>query len=383
MKILFISMPSIHAKRWIENLIDTDHEIFWFDILDKGNMNINLIPLENQFVNWKNRKKNFVKGEYKLSKYFPFFYRKVETYFQTTASEYLEYIIKRIEPDVIQSFEMQSCSYPILKTMKKFENIKWIYSCWGSDLYYYSYFYLHYKIIKKVLKRIDFIFTDCKRDLNYAIKLGFNGESLGVLPGGSGYNISDFKSYKEPLHKRKIILIKGYEHKFGRATNVLRSLELVQNEISNLNIIVFGSHQKVIDYIKCNNLNYVHYKRHELSHPELIELMGKSLIYIGNSISDGIPNTLLEALMMGAFPIQSNPGGATEEYINNKKNGLLINDPYNLVEISSLIKLAVQKKVLLEKAFFLNKNIADQRLERKKVKNKIIESYRLIDSKIP
>ena len=53
--------------------------------------------------------------------------------------------------------------------------------------------------------------------------------------------------------------------------------------------------------------------------------MSKSFVYIGNSISDGMPNTMLEAMTMGAFPIQSNPGGVTEEIVENEVNGLLLN----------------------------------------------------------
>jgi hypothetical protein len=39
----------------------------------------------------------------------------------------------------------------------------------------------------------------------------------------------------------------------------------------------------------------------------------QSVLHIGNSISDGMPNALLEAMGMGAFSIQSNPGKVSEE----------------------------------------------------------------------
>ena len=52
-----------------------------------------------------------------------------------------------------------------------------------------------------------------------------------------------------------------------------------------------------------DNLQLIEY----LPQDELMKLIGKSLIYIGNSISDGMPNTLLEAIVMGVFRIQSNP----------------------------------------------------------------------------
>lgn len=65
--------------------------------------------------------------------------------------------------------------------------------------------------------------------------------------------------------------------------------------------------------------------------------MGQSIVYIGNNISDGIPNTVLEAMIMGAFPIQSNPGGATAEIIEEGNNGFLIHNPEDIEEIKKLI----------------------------------------------
>ena len=47
-------MPSIHAVRWIENLNEAGHELYWFDVLGKGEL-----PTEialHQFVNWNKRK---------------------------------------------------------------------------------------------------------------------------------------------------------------------------------------------------------------------------------------------------------------------------------------------------------------------------------------
>ena len=80
----------------------------------------------------------------------------------------------------------------------------------------------------------------------------------------------------------------------------------------------------------------------KIPHEEVLKLMGKSLIYIGNSDSDGMPNTMLEAIFMGAFPIQSNPGGATAELIQNGANGLLIEDCEDMEDIKRLILKALQ-----------------------------------------
>ena len=36
MRILMVSMNSIHFVRWTQQLKDSGHDVFWFDILDGG-----------------------------------------------------------------------------------------------------------------------------------------------------------------------------------------------------------------------------------------------------------------------------------------------------------------------------------------------------------
>jgi glycosyltransferase involved in cell wall biosynthesis len=107
--------------------------------------------------------------------------------------------------------------------------------------------------------------------------------------------------------------------------------------------------------------------------------MGKSLIYIGNSISDGMPNTLLEAIIMGAFPIQSNPGGATDEIITNGENGLLIEDCEDIESIKSIILNVLSDSELLEKAFEINQKNIKPKLERSFVTSQVLEAYKSIE----
>lgn len=373
MKILFIAMPSIHFIRWIENLDNSEHELFWFDVLGKGS----IATLENvkQFTNWKKRRFQNIKGEYFLSKKAPNVYQKIRPFLEVTENNALESIIKEIKPDVIHSFEMQSCSYPILQTMNKFSNIKWIYSCWGSDLFYYRNQANHFPKIKAVLKRINFLHTDCMRDYTIAKELGFKGIHLGVVPGGAGYKLSELEIYKIPIEQRKIILIKGYENLFGRALNVINAIKKADINLNELEIVVFGAHPVVQNYIKENNLDIKVYGRHDLSHLDLIKLIGKSLVYIGNNISDGMPNTLLEAIVMGAFPIQSNPGGATAEIITHGENGFLIHNPEDIDTIAQLIFDAISNPDLLKKTFEINKQLAKQRLDFNINQEKILALY--------
>ena len=73
-KILFVSMPSIHFIRWVSNLSETNYELYWFDILNRGY--IKELPFVNQITNWQKRKITYLKGEYLLQKKLNFIYTK-------------------------------------------------------------------------------------------------------------------------------------------------------------------------------------------------------------------------------------------------------------------------------------------------------------------
>ena len=379
MKILFVSMPSLHAVRWIENLSESGHELYWFDVLGKGKLPTQLSI--QQITDWKKRKLPYIKGEHFLRQKFPTIYNRLHPFLEVTANEKFTQILNEIQPDLVHSFEMQSCSYPILETMRKFPQIKWLYSCWGSDLFYYQNQPQHESKIKSVLSRIHYLHTDCNRDFILAKNLGFKGKHTGVIPGGGGFHLEQFLPFVKPIAERKIISIKGYHHHVGRGLVVIKAVQSIQKAIEKLGfeVVVFGAHPIVVDYVKDNKLPFQVYDRHGLAHNELLQLMGESAIYLGNSISDGMPNTLLEAIIMGAFPIQSNPGNVTAEIITDGKNGFLIDNPNNEKAIADLILRVLQEPTLLEEAKEINQNIAKERLAYSVNQQKIVALYQQIE----
>jgi glycosyltransferase involved in cell wall biosynthesis len=272
--------------------------------------------------------------------------------------------------------------------MQKFKDLPWIYSSWGSDIYYYRNIPKYRKDIKKVLPRVDYLFTDCKRDVNLAKELGFMNKVLGVFPGGGGF---DFKKYEKhivkPASERRTILVKGYQGRSGRSIVVLKALMELKIELKNFKVIVFGADSEVKYFCKKNKIDAIlnisiYGKSKFLPHKEILKLMGEALIYVGNSNSDGMPNTLLEAIGMGAFPIQSNPGGASSEVITNNENGLLIQDFNNVHEIKGLIQKGLSNSKLVEKAFIINQMEIKSNYEREKIKREVLACYNKVSRKV-
>jgi len=380
MKILFVCQQYIHSARWINQLKDAGHDIYVFDCLDRP-IHKDLL-WTNYTTGWTQRKLPKIKGEYFIRKKLPELYKILEPALLLTPSKKLHQLIDEIKPDLVHSLEMQSQTYPLVKVREKI-NFNWAYFSWGSDLFFYRYDKFHQPKIQKVLSRINYLFTDNSRDVNIAREIGFSGESFSKLPGGGGYDLEKLKNYIQPFKSRNLILIKGYDHWAGKAIKVLEALELIIESIKNYDIYVYSAHDNVIDKINQLNSKYnldIQYssRNNEISQESLLEKFGQAIIAIGNSVTDGIPNTLLEAIILGAFPIQSNPGGVSEDYIKDGLNGVLINNPLDVEEISNKIQQALANDELLQNGNSINEKISLE-LSDTIIKQRVIDIYDKIE----
>jgi glycosyltransferase involved in cell wall biosynthesis len=373
-------MPTLHFFRWTNQLKDAGHEVFWFDISGMSSF-VSRLDWLHQKVDWKLKYR--YPGRFFIKKSFPKLYSFIQRYNEYKTEVIFENYIQKIKPDLVHSFALYVSCTPIYGVMRKHQQVKWIYSSWGSDLFYFKNIPAYLVDIQKILPRINFLFTDCLRDYELAKTHGFEGKFLGVFPGGGGYDLQYFEQFKLPVEKRKTILIKGFQGRSGRAVSVLKAIEKIKSVLKDFEIVVFGADSEVINYYsnaplnKWKNFSVIGKVKHEV----VLQLMGKALIYIGNSDSDGMPNTLLEAICAGAFPIQSNPGGATSELIENNKNGMLINNCENSMEIAALIGKSIEMEELIKNAFIFNQLNIMPRLEIELIKKQVLEGYNSIISK--
>jgi len=376
MKILFVSMNSIHFRRWSDQLRGSGHELFWFDILDQGYAPS--MDYITQITGWK---KGFLRkrGRTFLKNKLPRLYNALVHKYDTPVDIAFAKALQEIQPDLVHSFALYVSCTPILPVMLENPHIKWAYCAWGSDLFYFKNVPAYLDDIKRVLLRVHYLFTDCERDYKIAADLGFTGTFLGVLPGGGGFNLAAFNAVKRPFNERKTIAVKGYQNRSGRALPVLQALESLAGHLVDYEVVVFGASVPAVYAFRESNIPRIRVLG-EINHDALIALLGSSAMYIGNSNSDGMPNTLLEALCAGAFPIQSNPGGATAEIITQDLNGLLITDCEDVEHIATVILKALSDETLRENGVLHNTAHIMPSLARDLIKNLVNSAYSSIKS---
>jgi glycosyltransferase involved in cell wall biosynthesis len=91
------------------------------------------------------------------------------------------------------------------------------------------------------------------------------------------------------------------------------------------------------------------------------------------SISDAISTSLLESIVMGAFPIQSCTSCA-DEWISNGRSGLIV-PPEDPDIIAQAILKALNDDVLVDEAAKINERVAFERLDQTKIKPQVIKMY--------
>lgn len=297
-------------------------------------------------------------------------------------------VIRKLQPDIVHCMEMQSAGYLMSDCLKAWRYGRvppWIYSCWGNDLYYFGRFPEHRHRIEAALRVCPYLIADCQRDVALAQTMGFAGEALGVYPTGGGFPIREYRERValEPTSQRRVIALKGYHDDdwAGRALVALQAVQACADVLKDYEIVIYLAKANVrfaAEYVaRVTGLKITVLP--EVGHDRILELMAQSRLAIASSITDGTPNAMLEAMMMGAFPIQSDTV-SPREWIQSGHNGYLVS-PEDPGSIAAAIRLSLRDDGLVDRAAAANLEALLARIDSSVIQPQIVDLYNRIASK--
>lgn len=393
MKILVVAMAdSIHTARWVSQVTDQGWEIHLFPSIDYGIVHPEMKNVTVYHSVYGQHKKNDksikLKGLYVFSKHLAEFCR---SSLKILAKNYrinqLKRLIKKIKPDIIHSLEIQHAGYLTLAAKKKIKHKRfppWIVTNWGSDIYLFGRLAEHEAKIREVLAAADYYSCECHRDVHLAKLYGFKGQILPVFPNTGGLDLELIPSLRLPglVSNRRIIMLKGYQTWAGRALVGLRALERCAELLSDYQIAIFSASSDVLIaaelFSKATGIPTIIIPK-ETTHRDILKWHGRARISIGLSISDAISTSLLEAMAMGSFPIQSCTACA-DEWIEDGKTGLLV-PPEDTELIEKALRRAIIDDDLVNRASEQNYAVIKEKLDCYELKSRVIKLYKFVSEK--
>ena len=111
----------------------------------------------------------------------------------------------------------------------------------------------------------------------------------------------------------------------------------------------------------------------QLQQPELADLFRRSQVMVSPSVHDGTPNSLLEGMACGCFPVAGDLE-LIREWIKDGENGLLV-DATDPDQLADGILRALEDKNLRQDAAGLNQQLIRQRAEYGQCMQRAVEFY--------
>lgn len=275
------------------------------------------------------------------------------------ASKRLKEIIQRVQPDLIHAMRIP---YEGMLAADAYAGVPLVVSVWGNDFTLHAPstpLMRHYT--RWTMRVADALHADCQRDIRLGREWGFPlTRPTLVIPGSGGIRTDIFYPPERTVEEPVIINPRGFR-KYVRNDTFFRSIPLVLQKIPAARFLCVSMADQAEAHQWVAKLDVAHAVEllPPMPHAQIGAVMRKAAVAVSPSIHDGTPNSLLECMACGAYPVVGDLE-SLREWITAGKNGTLI-DPSSPEQLAESILMALENKDLREQAAGLNaKRIAEK-----------------------
>lgn len=273
----------------------------------------------------------------------------------------LRELIQQIKPDLVHAMRIP---YEGMLAADAYTGTPLIVSTWGNDFTLHAVstrLMNHYT--RWTMQIADALHADCQRDLRLAKEWGFgvNKPAL-VAPGNGGVRIDVFYPPAVPVNQPVIINPRGFRpyvcnEAFFRAIPPV----LERHPGARFLFALMADEPQAQQWAQELHIAHAVELLPPLSHHEMADVFRSAQIVASPSVHDGTPNTLLEGIACGCFPVAGNLE-SVREWITPGKNGLVF-DATSPRSIAEALITALNNKNLRAEAAGLNREIISARAE--------------------
>lgn len=294
-------------------------------------------------------------------------------------------LARKVQPDIVHGlripYEGMSCARALGASP-----IPLVVSVWGND------FTLHAResqrveeLTRETLARADGLHSDCRRDQELALELGWDARRPTLVVPGSGGVVAEWffqsaETARDPEFVQRlgegpwILNPRGIRAYVDTGAFLGAVPEVLARFPSAVFVLPGTAGHPLAEAFRRRSVrpDAVHLLP-QLSPQGMGKLYRGSEVFVSPSTHDGTPNTLLEGMACGSYPIVGDVE-SVREWIRDGMNGTVLRDLRPETVAESVIR-ALTRREERRAAAILNSRIVEERADRRTCVRRISEFY--------
>jgi hypothetical protein len=252
------------------------------------------------------------------------------------------------------------------------EGVPLLLSIWGNDLTLHARGSpLMARLTRQSLHRADGLLADARRDLRLAAEWGLQGDAPTlVVPGGGGIRLEELGAaggaapLPEELPPGPVVINpRGQRPGSLRQDVFFRAIPLVLERVPEAVFVCppLAGDRQAERWVDALGIGARTRLWPRLDRAQMWALLRRSAVFVSPSVHDGTPNSLLEAMACGCFPVVGSVE-SLREWIQDGVNGLLV-DATSPTLLAEALIAALRDRKLREAAKKKNARIIAERAD--------------------
>ena len=295
------------------------------------------------------------------------------------ASVRLREFVQRVKPDLVHAMRIP---YEGMLAADAYTGAPLIVSTWGNDFTLHgpsTGLMKHYT--QWTMQVADALHADCQRDVRLANEWGFGIRKPSlVAPGNGGIRSEIFYPPEAPVRQPVILNPRGFRP-YVRNDVYFKAIPLVlaKHPQAKFLFALMAGEPHVENWVKELQIADAVELLPPLPHDQMAGVFRRAQIVASPSVHDGTPNSLLEGIACGCFPVAGDLE-SIREWIMPDRNGLLF-DANDEKSIASAIMSAIENDPLRERSAGFNQEMIADRAEYKQNMKRAEQFYEGLISK--
>jgi glycosyltransferase involved in cell wall biosynthesis len=293
----------------------------------------------------------------------------------------LHEMIEHLKPDLVHAMRIP---YEGMLAALADPSMPLLVSVWGND------FSLHAKatpLLRRythlVMQRADALHSDCQRDQRLAQVWGFSQDRPRVvLPGAGGVQLDIFYPREEQSQQTLTVINPRGFRAYVRNDTFFKAIPRVLQRQPEARFIcpAMQGEAQAERWVSEMGIRDSVVLLPRQTRPQMAELFRRAQIVASITTHDGTPNSLLEAMACGCFPITGDIE-TIHEWLTPGENGLLV-EPGDPAELAQAILSAWEQTELRRKAARINRRLVQERADYRKVMAQAERFYQSLVGKV-